>query len=193
MFEIRIYIILIITAIFAFSCGEATVEIPLDEGDVIHYDGANISAPQISEGLHESTIRFESRDLLPFQGRILESIKFHITYVPDDLTLRIYENGRLSNEPQTLLYEERLTGTVANSWNTFDLTEGLMIASADLWISLRYHINETQMVIGCDAGPAFINGDWEYSGLEDNWSSLRSRTNNQISINWNIRGVLSAL
>ena len=68
-----------------------------------------------------------------------------------------------------------------------------MINDSNLWISLRYTLAETQRVIGCDTGPAFVNGDWEYSGMEDNWSNFRLRTNNQISINWNIRGVLSAL
>ncbi len=109
------------------------------------------------------------------------------------MTLRIYKNERSSNEPQTLLYEALITGSRASSWNTYDLTEGLMIDDSELWISLRYTLAETQRVIGCDAGPAFVNGDWEYSGMEDNWSNFRLRTNNQISINWNIRGVLSAL
>tara|TARA_B110000046_G_scaffold162722_1_gene177198 strand:+ start:220 stop:801 length:582 start_codon:yes stop_codon:yes gene_type:complete len=193
MFEIRIYIVLVITTIFTLSCKEETVVVPLEEETLIHYDGVNISAPQISMGLHESSVRFESRYLLPYQGRILESIQFYIAYIPDDLTLRIYENERSSNEPQTLLYEALITGSRASSWNTYDLSEGLMIDGSDLWISLRYTLEETQRVIGCDAGPAFVNGDWEYSGLEDNWSNFRMRTNNQVSINWNIRGVLSAL
>ena len=68
-----------------------------------------------------------------------------------------------------------------------------MIDDSELWISLRYTLAGTQRVIGCDAGPAFVNGDWECSGFEDDWSNFRTRTNNQISINWNIRGVLSAL
>ena len=193
MFEIRNYVFLVITTIFTLSCKEETVVVPLEEETLIHYDGVNISAPQISMGLHESSVRFESRYLLPYQGRILESIQFYIAYIPDDLTLRIYENERSSNEPQTLLYEALITGSRASSWNTYDLSEGLMIDGSDLWISLRYTLEETQRVIGCDAGPAFVNGDWEYSGLEDNWSNFRMRTNNQVSINWNIRGVLSAL
>ncbi|MDC1369578.1 hypothetical protein N8301_03145 [Cyclobacteriaceae bacterium] len=193
MFEIRICIIFVITASFTLSCEEETIEVPLEDERLIHYDGVNVSAPQILEGLHESSIRFERRHLLPYQGRILESIQFYISYVPDDLTLRIYKNERSSNEPQTLLYEALITGSRASSWNTYDLTEGLMIDDSELWISLRYSLAETQRVIGCDAGPAFVNGDWEYSGFEDNWSNFRTRTNNQISINWNIRGVLSAL
>ncbi|MGY8981925.1 MAG: hypothetical protein ACKVJ9_05770, partial [Cytophagales bacterium] len=190
---IRNYVFLVITAVCTLSCEEETIEVPLEDERLIHYDGVNVSAPQILEGLHESSIRFERRHLLPYQGRILESIQFYISYVPDDLTLRIYKNERSSNEPQTLLYEALITGSRASSWNTYDLTEGLMIDDSELWISLRYSLAETQRVIGCDAGPAFVNGDWEYSGFEDNWSNFRTRTNNQISINWNIRGVLSAL
>ena len=193
MFEIRNYVFLVITAVCTLSCEGETIEVPLEDERLIHYDGVNVSAPQILEGLHESSIRLESRHLLPYQGRILESIQFYISYVPDDLTLRIYKNKRSSNEPQTLLYEALITGSRARSWNTYDLTEGLMIDDSELWISLRYSLAETQRVIGCDAGPAFVNGDWEYSGFEDNWSNFRTRTNNQISINWNIRGVLSAL
>jgi hypothetical protein len=187
MFEIRNYVFLVITAVCTLSCEEETIEVPLEDERLIHYDGVNVSAPQILEGLHESSIRFESRHLLPYQGRILESVQFYISHVPNDLTLRIYKNER------TLLYEALITGSRASSWNTYDLTEGLMIDDSELWISLRYTLAETQRVIGCDAGPAFVNGDWEYSGMEDNWSNFRLRTNNQISINWNIRGVLSAL
>ena len=193
MFEIRNYVFLVITAVCTLSCEEETIEVPLEDERLIHYDGVNVSAPQILEGLHESSIRFERRHLLPYQGRILESVQFYISHVPNDLTLRIYKNERSSNEPQSLLYEALITGSRASSWNTYDLTEGLMIDDSELWISLRYSLAETQRVIGCDAGPAFVNGDWEYSGFEDNWSNFRTRTNNQISINWNIRGVLSAL
>jgi len=193
MFKIRINIILVIAAFFTLSCDEETVEVTLEGEALIHYDGVNISAPQIPEGLHESSIRFERRDLLTYRGRNLESVQFYISHVPNDLTLRIYKNERSSNEPQSLFYEALITGSRLNSWNTYDLTEGLMIDDSDLWISLRYTLDETQRVIGCDAGPAFVFGDWEYSGMEDNWSNFRLRTNNQISINWNIRGVLSAL
>ena len=47
MFEIRIYIILVITASFILSCDEETVEVTLEDEALIHYDGVNISAPQI--------------------------------------------------------------------------------------------------------------------------------------------------
>ena len=193
MFEIKFYIILFITSVCTLSCEEETVEVSLEYERLIHYDGVNVSAPQIPQGLHESSIRFERRDLLNYQGRTLESVQFYISYVPNDLTLRIYKNERANNEPQSLLYEAEIIGSLASSWNTYNLTENLIIDDSELWISLRYSLQETQRVIGCDAGPAFVNGDWEYSGMEDNWSTFRARTNNQISINWNIRGVLAAL
>ena len=122
MFEIRIYIILVITASFILSCDEETVEVTLEGEALIHYDGVNISAPQIPEGLHESSIRFESSELLTYRDRNLESVRFYISHVPNDLTLRIYKNERSINEPQSLLYEALITGSRASSWNTYDLT-----------------------------------------------------------------------
>ena len=75
MFKIRINIILVIAAFFTLSCDEETVEVTLEGEALIHYDGVNISAPQIPEGLHESSIRFESSDLLTYRGRNLESVQ----------------------------------------------------------------------------------------------------------------------
>ncbi len=161
----------------------------IDLNNELHYDTNNNSAPDLLEGVHESAIRFESRDLLPYQSRTLSAVKIFIAHVPTDLTLRIYTDGR-SNTPGNLLYEAALVGVKSNQWNVIELTSGLIIGNDGLWISLRFSLNETQRVIGCDRGPAFINGDWAFNQYDNNWRSLRNRTNNQLSVNWNIRAVL---
>ena len=40
------------------------------------------------------------------------------------------KNGRSKNGLKPFLYESALTGIQINSWNTYDLTETLMIGSA---------------------------------------------------------------
>ncbi|MGB0930901.1 MAG: hypothetical protein ACPGVB_09005 [Chitinophagales bacterium] len=163
-----------------------------DEGTSIdadlHYDGENESAPFLDAGTWEAAARFPMSIMTEFQGRNLEEVEFFILERPDACAIHIYGEGN-SDEAGTLLYSEDVSGSVnANSWNRHTLSAPLAINGDDLWISVVVTHNSPIASVGCDEGPAELDGDWTYSHDDGEWRSLNFRSNQQVNINWNIRG-----
>lgn len=157
----------------------------------LHYDGQNVSAPFLDAGIWEAAARFPASVMNEFQGKNLEEVEFFILERPDACAIHIYGEGD-SDEAGTLLYSENVSSSIdANSWNRHTLSTPLMISGDDLWISVVVTHNSVLASVGCDEGPAELNGDWAYSHNDGQWRTLNLRSNQQIDINWNIRGHVS--
>lgn len=163
-----------------------------DDLDVyeLSYDGNNENAPILEAGVHEAGARFTSRQLDGLVGKQLESVEFYLAEFPDRCEVLIYNEGS-SNSPGTLIYSADITFLTENfDWNFHTLSNPIDITGEDLWIVIKVEHSEAFPSIGCDPGPAQSNGDWMLSYSDNQWRSFRDRTGNQVSINWNIRGIV---
>ncbi len=171
--------------LFAACKDENTIDADL------HYDGENVSAPLLDTGVWEAAARFPANVMTQFQGKNLEEVEFFILERPDKCVIHIYGEGD-SNEPGTLLYSADMSNSInANSWNRHTISSPLAISETDLWISIEVTHNSLLASVGCDAGPAELNGDWTYSNGDNQWRTLNFRSSQQVDINWNIRGYVS--
>ena len=172
------------------SCEE---EDPISSGpeidpiyEVFNYDGPNDDAPQLIDNVNfEAAVRFAPSRLAPVKNGKIAEIHFYIKNLPNTAAVKIY-SSRGGTRPGTLLYEaDVLNSLSSNSWNKHVLAEELFIGDDDIWIAIAFsHIN-TREVVGCDPGPATINGDWLFDELDGQWLPLSQRS--IININWNIR------
>lgn len=176
---------LIAFSLFAItSCGS-------DGEEVLNYDGANFSAPEIIEGNHEAAARFSSAVTSSLEGRQITSVDFFIQDLPDDCEVRIYEGGT-PLEPGDLIYaEDAFTGLRSNSWNTHTLITPFTIGTEDIWVSIFFRHDSPKQSIGCDSGPADSNGDLLWGTIDYEWRTFRDRTSGQTDINWNIRAIVA--
>lgn len=158
----------------------------------LNHDGANANAPDLpGQRIFESATRFPGTQMANYVGDELIEIEFFIRDIPATCELFVYtSNG--GNIPTTEVYS---SGNIANSinsgtFNTHVLSEPLVLDAEDLWLGVRYTQNGSQRTLGCDDGPAVVNGDWLYDSTDGNWTPLVQRTGGGININWNIRGVI---
>ncbi|MFK7907201.1 MAG: hypothetical protein AB8B69_18840 [Chitinophagales bacterium] len=180
-------IFFLLLAMLSFAACEDENTIDAD----LHYDGANESAPFLDIGTWEAAARFPANVMMEFQGKNLTEVEFFILERPDACAIHIYGEGT-SDAAGTLLYSENVSNSVnANSWNRHMLSTPLVISGEeDLWISVVVTHNSPLASVGCDAGPAELNGDWTYSDGDGEWQTLNFRTNQRVDINWNIRGYI---
>ncbi|MEL6637586.1 MAG: hypothetical protein AAFW73_05250 [Bacteroidota bacterium] len=180
---------LLLLLVFALSISACREDDDIS-GTELRYDGDNQSAPFFPAGEHEVAVRFPTSTTTSFEGQRLTEIRFYLVNLPSECQVRVYGPGSPS-EPGDLRYQFDLSGNVqANSWNVHALTEDLSVGAEDLWISVRLvHPVETN-TIGCDAGPARQDGEWILSTANNGWETFRDRTSGQVSINWNLRGVV---
>ena len=160
---------------------------------VLQYDGANLSAPIFDQGVSEPAVYFPTSYLQNFIGKKISELEFFVGDIPAEMVLKIsQEDG--NNRPGLTLFEEDITGLniQSASWNIWELASPIEITGdKGIWISIRVkHNNPDERSIGCDAGPAVTNGDWIFSESDNDWKTLRNRTNNVVDINWNIRANL---
>jgi len=160
---------------------------PLDDGFTeFRYDAANVDAPFLPAGSYESGVRFAADFAGNDDGNNLTDVDYFIKDLPASASMKIYNGGTVS--PSSILYEALLTNEISSGWNTHVLSEALRLDGSDLWINIEYEQSEDGRVLGCDGGPANANGDWLYDTADGQWSPLSDRTNQDININWNIRG-----
>lgn len=162
--------------------------------NVLQYDGANQSAPIFEVGVSEPAVYFPSSYLQSFIGKKINELEFFVGDIPAEMVLRIsQEDG--DNQPGLTMFEEDITGLniQSTSWNLWQLDNPIEIrGDKGLWLSISVkHNNSDERSIGCDTGPAVNNGDWIFSDSDNEWKTLRNRTNNAVDINWNIRANLT--
>lgn len=178
---------LILSLVFLLACNKDEEPVTSD----LHYDGPNQTAPFIEAGTHETAAKFTIVQTGPLAGRNLTEVQYYLVNLPATCSLRVYAQGDAST-PGTLLYSSDLSGEMTpNSWNRHVLSTPVTITGEDLWIAIRVEHQNRTNTIGCDPGPANRNGDWILSSSDNEWKTFRERTNLQVNINWNIRGVVS--
>ena len=158
---------------------------PPPEFQLLYYGGNVSNAPQLAGGSYEAAARFTAAKIGTLVGKEIIEVHYYIANKPDSCNIKIY--GPLNDEtPGGLLYSADVTGeTKAGQWNVHKLTKSVKLKSEDLWLSIGFKQSNSQSTIGCDPGPALIDGDWLYASADSKWMSFIKRTS--ISINWTIR------
>ncbi|MEM6726131.1 MAG: hypothetical protein AAF598_18960 [Bacteroidota bacterium] len=154
----------------------------------LRHDAANLDSPSLPGGTYEASARFSTSDLTEADEGTLEAVEVYIQDLPNTASVKIYSSqGGL--EPSTLIYESSIIGSLqSNAWNTHELSSTIVVdATMDLWVTVAFSHVSDQRTIGCDPGPAVVNGDWLFDAVDNQWQPLRIRTNGGIDINWNIR------
>jgi hypothetical protein len=152
------------------------------------YDLGPNTAPFFGIGVHEAAARFNSTVTSPFVGQKLDRVEFYLVNTPSNTKVVIYDEGT-ATQPGPQLYSADVTVDVnANSWNIHTISQDIDITGRDLWIAIEFTHPDERNTIGCDVGPANVNGDLVLEGSELNWMTYRNFTDNVVDINWNIRG-----
>ncbi len=175
---------LLLCFLFTFSCSDDEVVADLK------YDASNFSAPVFDDVVFEAGVRFPANLTTAFVGSQLTDVEFYILDRPTSCELKIYDEGT-PGSPGLVLYQAEVGGNLSSaSWNSHKLSTPVDIEGRDLWICLKTEHVGSVMSVGCDAGPAVANGDWLKHDVTD-WQTLRTFSNDNVNINWNIRGFVS--
>lgn len=157
----------------------------------LNLDGDNLDAPFLNTGTYEAGVKLVPAQTAEAAGGVLKSVQFYLTDLPNTCAVRLYSGTDVLGRPDSLLYNAVVTSDIrTNRWNEHTLDRDIpMPDGQDLWVVIRYSHSAAQRSLGCDPGPAVTNGDWLYSGLDDQWETLRGRSGNEVNINWNIRAI----
>lgn len=186
----NIFLVILSCTLILVSCKKDNDAIEL------RYDGDNFASPALPAGTFDAGQRFPSNVVDNYVGRTLDEVDFYIQEKPADCSILIYGPGS-ADAPGSLIYSSNVINQVtANSWNTHTLSTPVEIKNEDLWIVVRLVHNSETRSIGCDEGPASTNGDWMLGEGETEWKTYRELSTNpndgtNVSVNWNIRGILS--
>ena len=180
---------LLLLSLLIFSLSFTACEDDADP-NLLNYDTANITAPEILPGDYEMAARFTPTETSQYVGQFLEEVQLYFVNRPAFAEIVIYDEGTPSTPGQELTSANVTTDIRSNAWSTLSLSTPVEISGDDLWIGIRVRHLDPIGTVGCDIGPANPNGDLFKDG-NGNWTTLRDFTNGAININWNIRGVLS--
>ena len=178
---------ILILALVAFSCGDDENEIPSDR-TILSYDGENLTAPTLPDGLFEFAVRFPPNLTRNVEGRNIEQVSFYLYDAPAQMYLNISTDVSPSL-PGQILNTQMINNPRPNSWNTVTLNDPFPIDGSAIWVGIEVTLNQTMQTVGCDAGPANSNGDWLYEETDQSWDTFRNRTGE--SVNWNIKAIIS--
>ena len=181
------FLLLLFSLTFILSCGEDEDPIPSDR-TILNYDGDNITAPNMIDGLYEFAVRFPPVLTRNVQGRSIEQVSFYIYEIPDQVYLNI-SSDRTPTLPGQILNTQMLNNLSPNSWNTITLDTPFNLDGTAVWVGIEVFHDRQMQSVGCDAGPAQENGDWLYVEADQTWDTFRNTLGE--SINWNIRAVIS--
>lgn len=183
-------LLLLATTCFMFSCSSDDEPEVIEGSTVLNYDSENVTAPTLGRGIHEFAIRFPSLITRNVRDRNIQQVSFYLYEIPEFVYLNISPDLTPSL-PGDILYTQELTNLTANSWNTIDLNQPYRLDGNPIWIGIEVSIdNDLQQTVGCDAGPADPNGNWLYDEETRQWETFEIRTNQNESVNWNIRMVV---
>lgn len=157
----------------------------------LNYDGDNVTAPLLPGGVYEAAVLFTPVELIGLAGKQVSEVILFIQEVPLSGTVRIFE-GSSNGEPESLVSSQGVrSDLVENSWSRISLTSPVTIdEEKDLWLTFRFELSGDSQTLGCDSGPADVNGDFLFDGSDEFWQKLSSRTSGGININWNLRMVV---
>ena len=172
-------------AIFmVFSCSK-------EEINLLNHDGENRTAPFLPAGTHILGIKFEANELVQFIGRRIEEIHFYMVNIPSNALVQIYGEGA-NNSPGPLILSIDIGSNMASdSWNAYIIDTPIEITGEVLWFCIAVTHDSNTNSLGCDAGPADVNGDWILAEGSSDWETFRNYTSEAVNINWNIRAILN--
>ncbi len=158
---------------------------PTPTSQLLYYGGNQQNAPTLDGGIYEAAARFTTAKIGNLAGKTIKEIHYFIATVPGTTKVKLY--GPLdATTPGDLLYSADVTyATESNKWNVHTLTQPITLKDEDIWLSIEFEQSGSQATVGCDPGPALINGDWLLSSWDGQWKPFNKRTG--ISINWTIR------
>ena len=170
------------------SCGDDGPEVP-SEATVLSYDGENLNAPTFPPGLYEFAARFPSTLTRELEGQSLTQVSFFMYDAPAAMYINI-STDETTTVPGPILNSQRVNNPTPNSWNTITLNTPYLIDGTSLWVGVEVTLDVEQQSVGCDAGPAFPNGDWLYDEENLTWVTFTNRTGSAESVNWNIKAII---
>ena len=152
---------------------------------LLYYGGNQVDAPTLGAGSYEAAARFTPVKIGTLVGKTIKEIRYFILTNPDSIKVKLY--GPLNETtPGNLLYSADVTDSAkASKWNTHTLTQAITLKNEDIWLSIEFKLSGSRKTIGCDPGPALIDGDWLFYSMDGNWTPFSRRTGT--SINWTMR------
>ena len=183
------YIFFLLVLVIASSCGSDDEPEVAENSTVLNYDGENQTAPTLPAGLYEFAVRFPSLIMRNVEGRNITQVSFYLYNIPSDLYINISPD-LTPTLPGNILYTQQVTNLESNSWNTVTLDQPYSLDGNPLWIGIEVTQNDQIQTVGCDAGPADPNGDWLYDEENKEWETFSIRTNQNESVNWNVRAIV---
>lgn len=178
------FLFLLTISILAFSCGEDTSE--PSGNNVLNYDGENFTAPTFPAGVYEYAVRFPSDVTENVEGRSIVEINFYLYEAPARAVVNVSPD-LTPTLPGDIVASKEITSFTPNSWNTVRLNTPFVLDGRPIWVGIEVEHSGQMQTIGCDEGPANIHGDWLYVDETQTWETFRDRTNQNESVNWNIR------
>jgi hypothetical protein len=172
---------------------KASVELqwdaPASEGEWLHWDdGVNADVVGGSNiEIFDAAVRFSTADLEPYDGQYLTQLAVFIADADVQVFMRVWQGGN-QNYAGNLIREQQLAYPIADSWNTLELDEPVLIdASQELWFGYRVINTNGVYPAGTDDGPAVpFKGDMLLYGSD--WVSMQNEFG--WNINWNIQGMV---
>jgi len=152
---------------------------------LLYYGGNPVDAPTLDGGNYEAAARFTALKIGSLVGKTVKEIRYFISTKPDSIKVKLY--GPLNETtPGNLLYSADVTSAAQNNkWNVHTLTQAITLKNEDIWLSIEFKLLGSRKTVGCDPGPALVDGDWLYSMSDGQWIPFNKRTGT--SINWTIR------
>ena len=174
----------------AASVSDQDVQLTWDAppDNVLRWDNGNAgNAIGVGGGTFEVSARFDHSLMNSLTGKELQQVEIFINDPPDNVTLKIYDEGTPTS-PGTLLYSEDVTSSIAEySYNLFTLTTPITLSGNDIWIGYEVTHTGDTFPAGCDDGPmVYPDGQWTYLG---GWAPL-SDLAPTLTYNWNIAGLV---
>lgn len=162
---------------------------PIPGETTLHYDGENLTGPQLATGYHELAVYFPKSTMWDHANWKLTEVTWYMGGFADSLVVKIYDQGA-TGAPGAVLYEADVTGTtILNQWQEHLLPTPLTLSGDGIWVSIGARHDIDKQSIGCDAGPNKSNGDWHYQQADTEWKTYVQRTITE-SVNWNIRAIV---
>jgi len=155
-----------------------------DEETLLNYDSDNANAPNLPAGEYVFAIRLPLTLLNRLAGQNIRSVSVFMYDIPSEVDLVIYDES--SNLPSRELFNQDVTTSLSpDGWNTINLSSPFEVTGETLWVGLDIDNAQMMQSIGCDLGPANVNGDWLFDGADGEFIRFTNRVND--SVNWNIR------
>src|SRR5262245_36093971 len=136
---------------------------------LLYYGGNQLDAPTIDVGRYQAAARFTPLKIGNLVGKTIKEIHYFFMDKPDSIIIKLY--GPMDDKgPGALLYSADVTSAAEHAkWNVHTLTQAITLKNEDIWLSIEFKLTSSRKTIGCDPGPALVDGDWLYSFQDNQW------------------------